>query len=72
MRKMKPNKPKNAAATEKLAAENLGLRKTVTSSIGSRRRFSQVMNTVRSTAKAAKPPIVSTEVHPRCGASMTV
>ena len=69
---MNPNRPKKATATEKLAAENRALRKTVTSSIGSRRRRSHQMKVANSAAKARKPAMVSMEVHPLCGASITV
>ena len=45
IKKMKPNRPKNATAIEKLAALKRMLRNKVTSSIGSPTRRSQTAKT---------------------------
>jgi hypothetical protein len=69
---MKPNRAKNATATDALAALKRALRNTPTSSIGSSRCSSQAMKLASRTNARRKPPSVTGAVQPWRGASITV
>ena len=64
IRKMKPNKAKNATVTEPLAAVNRRSRNTVRSSIGDGVRLSQWTKETKSTAVRANPSKLLEAAHP--------
>src|SRR5579864_4870407 len=72
IRNMNPNSPKKASAIAPLAAENLALVNSRTSSIGSGRRAWQRANQARIAADPANPPSVADDAQPCVGASITV
>ena len=72
IKKIKPNKPKNATAIEKLAALKRMLRNKVTSSIGSPTRRSQSAKTASKATPAPSPARVTGAGQPRAGASIVV
>jgi hypothetical protein len=72
IRKMKPNRQKNAIVTEPLAAVKRAFRNRPTSSIGSATRRSQAMNAATNAAATAKPARVRVLPQPWLGASMIV
>ena len=59
IRKMNPNRAKNATVTAPLAAENAGVRNSVTSIIGCSRRRSMATNATDEHAATAKPASVA-------------
>ena len=72
MRKMNPNRAKNATVTAPLAAEKAGTLNSETSSIGLSACRSRITNMTPTTTVPANPPTVRADSQPRPGASMIV
>ena len=70
MRKMNPNRAKNAIDTDTAAALKRGLENMRTSSMGSVRCSSQRTNITTNTTPAASAPSTAGELHPSEGPSM--